>query len=228
MNETPEMIRQQMEVTKADLSEKMETLEQQVSETVHSTGTAVNATVEAVQETVETVTGAVQGAVQSVSNALNVRRQVNRHPWLVLGGSVALGYLAYGFLTGRAKKTVPPPVIVLETSAGNPKEGDGKPAVDNAAATAIVAAYEAGRESSPVHRTRNLALDAIIGIAQAVAVHAVPHVMGYFAGKQSDAGTRHGEGVGAHQEPQHRKESPDAAQRLRIASSENVRSGNSF
>ena len=226
MNDTPEMIRQQMEATKLDLAQKMETLEQQVSETVHSTGTAVNATVGAVQETVESVTGAVQDAVQSVSNAFNLRRQASKHPWLVFGGSVALGYLAYGFLAGRRKKSDPPPVIVLETATGT--LNDEKSLVDNAAATAIVAAYEAGREHSTSHRARSLAMDALIGIGQAVAIHAVPYVLEHFARKQSDTGASRGEGTGPQQEPRHRKESPDAAQRLRIASPENLRSGNSF
>ena len=45
------------------------------------------------------MTGAVQDAVQSVSNAFDFQRQVGRHPWLVFGGSVVLGYLAVEFLT---------------------------------------------------------------------------------------------------------------------------------
>ena len=94
MNDTPEVIRQQMEETKSQLSVKLESLEHQVSETVQSTGTAVAATAEAVQETVEAVTGAVQDAVHSVSNAFDFPRQVERHPWIAVGGSFALGYLA--------------------------------------------------------------------------------------------------------------------------------------
>ena len=38
MDDTPEVIRQQMEETKSQLSEKLESLEHQVSETVQSTG----------------------------------------------------------------------------------------------------------------------------------------------------------------------------------------------
>src|SRR5580765_4445122 len=56
MEESPQIIRQQMDETRSQLSEKLESLELQVSETVQSTG----ATVEAIQETVEPVTGAVQ------------------------------------------------------------------------------------------------------------------------------------------------------------------------
>ena len=108
MNDTPEDIRQQMEETKSQLSEKLESLESHVTETVQSTGTAVNATVEAVQETVETMTGAVQDAVQSVSNAFDLQRQIDRNPWLVLGGSVVVGYLAVELLMGSSKKSKQP------------------------------------------------------------------------------------------------------------------------
>ncbi len=109
MSDTAEMIREQMDETRSNLSEKLGSLEHQVSETVQSTGAAVHATVEAVQETVETVTGAVQDAVHSVSNALDMRRQINRHPWLALGGSVVLGYLAAEFLARSARKSGQPP-----------------------------------------------------------------------------------------------------------------------
>jgi hypothetical protein len=218
MDDTPEMIRQQMEQTKSNLTEKMESLEHQVSDTVQSTGTAVNATVGAVQKTVETVTGAVQGAVQSVSNAVNLRRQVDRHPLLVLGGAVALGYLAYEFLNGQAKKAVPPSVIV-EPPATNTDEGTANPTSQPAiTSVAQVAAYESGREHAALHhRTRNLAIDALIGVAHAVAVHAVPHVMNYFIGNRSAVGASHSEGTGEPQDP-----SPeDAGRRLRITPSGN-------
>ena len=71
MNDTPEVIRQQMEDTKSQLSEKLESLEHQVSETVQSTGTAVTATAEAVQETVEAVTEAVHDAVHAAGGSIS-------------------------------------------------------------------------------------------------------------------------------------------------------------
>ena len=105
MDDTPEVIRQQMEETKLQLSEKLESLEHQVSETVQSTGSAVNATVEAVQQTAEAVTGAVQDAVHSVSNAFDLSLQVQRHPWIAFGGSFALGYLANDLLHAPTNET---------------------------------------------------------------------------------------------------------------------------
>ena len=65
MNDTPEVIRQQMEDTKSQLTEKLESLECQVSD-----------------------------GVQSVTEVFDLPLQIERHPWLAVGGSLFLGYLA--------------------------------------------------------------------------------------------------------------------------------------
>jgi len=104
------LIEQQMQETRHALAEKLETLENQVIGTVAEANSAVVETVdsvkEAVQETVEVVKGSVQDTVDSVRDALNVSRQVDRHPWLFLGGAAALGYLG-GCLLRRAEGRAP-------------------------------------------------------------------------------------------------------------------------
>jgi ElaB/YqjD/DUF883 family membrane-anchored ribosome-binding protein len=190
MSDTAVMIREQMDETKSQLSDKLESLEQQVSETVQHTGTAVNATVEAVQETIETVTGAVQDAVQSVSNALDVRRQVDRHPWLAVGGSVVLGCLAVEFFSRSAKRSKQPPETVSPTcpDVENAGHANGAPAVQSGAtAAAITAAYESGLKRSSWDQLRNVAIGALIGIVQDVAARAVPQVMSYLSGNRASA-----------------------------------------
>jgi hypothetical protein len=74
MDDSPEVIRQQMEETRASLSEKLETLEQQVVGTVQGARQSVADT------------------VQSVKDAFDVKLQVQRHPWPMLAGSVAVGF----------------------------------------------------------------------------------------------------------------------------------------
>jgi ElaB/YqjD/DUF883 family membrane-anchored ribosome-binding protein len=231
MSDTTEDIRQQMEETKSHLSEKLESLESQVTNTVQSTGTAVNATVEAVQVTVETVTGAVQDAVQSVSNAFDVRRQIQRHPWLVLGGAAVLGYLAVEFFTNRAKKSSPMPRTTSPpiSSADGTSDRNGNREVDSVATSAaIAAAYESGRESSSRHQLQDMAIRALIGVVQDIATHAVPYVADYLAGGLAVDRNRRPEETGDVRDSSSRKESTEAAQRLRLAPSESVRTGNSY
>jgi ElaB/YqjD/DUF883 family membrane-anchored ribosome-binding protein len=104
MDDQPEVIRQQMEETRASLTEKLETLEHQVVDTVQDATTAVAETVEcvktAVQDTVETMKDSVQDGVESVKDVFDIQRQVDRHPWAMLGASVAVGYLGGRLLNG--------------------------------------------------------------------------------------------------------------------------------
>ena len=227
MNHTPEVIRQQMEETKSHLSEKLVSLETQVAETVQSTGTAVNATVEAVQVTVETVTGAVQDAVQSVSNAFDIRRQIEKHPLLAVGGAVVLGYLAVEFLTGATKKSgqsaSPFPL------ANKMCDGNEKSVVESAETSAtIAAAYESGRESSSRHQLHDLAIRALIGVVRDVASRAVPPVVDYLTGNLGGNRSRHSERTIETLESPSREELFEAVHRLRIAPAEVFRSGKSY
>jgi hypothetical protein len=182
MDATLEVIRHNMDETHAQLSDKLESLEQQVSETVQSTGTAVNATVEAVQETVQTVTGAVQDAVQSVSNAFDLRRHADRHPWLILGGSFALGCLAVEYLSGAVKKTGRSPETGAAPSpaGGDAGFGNGQPSAESAAnAAGMAAAHESGLKSLSWHQLRSAAIGTIFAIVQEAVVLSLPLVIGY-------------------------------------------------
>ena len=76
MDDSPEVIRQQMEETRASLAEKIETLEQQVVGTVQDARRSMNDT------------------VQGVKDAFDLKLQVQRHPWPMLAGSVAVGFVA--------------------------------------------------------------------------------------------------------------------------------------
>jgi len=111
MDNEPEVIRHQMEETRQSLQDKLEVLEQQVLSTVQEgrqTVEAVRETVESVkdtvQETVETVKETVQGTVSSVKDTMqetvesvketfNLERQVREHPWTMVAGATAVGFL---------------------------------------------------------------------------------------------------------------------------------------
>jgi len=108
MEDEVDVIRDQMQDTRSALTDKLEALEQQVVNTVQSITTPVVETVETVKKAVEDTVGAVKETVQStvdtVSNAaeqtvetvketFDLPRQVERHPWLMMAGAVAAGYI---------------------------------------------------------------------------------------------------------------------------------------
>lgn len=103
----PEVIRRQMEAQRASLAEKLDTLENRIVRTVDEAREAVADTVqtvkESVQSSVETVRDTVNSSVETVKDTFNVRRQVERHPWAMVGGSIAVGFLA-GMVLNRAQR----------------------------------------------------------------------------------------------------------------------------
>ncbi len=102
-------IRSQMNQTRTDLSEKLETLESRVSDGMQSTGAVVT----------ETMTS-VRDAVQSVSQTLDLRRQVQQHPWLAVGASFALGCLVRGY---RRQRQDGPSSKSIDRPAHRPETG---------------------------------------------------------------------------------------------------------
>jgi len=110
-----------MEETRADLADKLEQLEKKVTGTVESVTDLVEKvpeTVETVKETiaetvstvsdtvhqtVESVKDTVAGTVRSVKSLFDIPYQVDRHPWLMMGGSVLLGFLGGRLLLPRRR-----------------------------------------------------------------------------------------------------------------------------
>jgi len=111
IEEKMEATRRQMDETRASLVAKIDTLESKVAETVQgATDTvdavkqsvagatdAVGATVESVKESVESTVDSVKqsmsATMETVTDYLDVSAHVDHHPWLMLGGAAALGYV---------------------------------------------------------------------------------------------------------------------------------------
>jgi ElaB/YqjD/DUF883 family membrane-anchored ribosome-binding protein len=88
-----EVIKQQMEERRSSLADKLDALETQVSESVQEVTSAVSTVKEAVQDTVDTVKGSVQDTVEAVKETFDLSRQMENHPWIMMGGAFALGFL---------------------------------------------------------------------------------------------------------------------------------------
>src|SRR5579864_5333035 len=99
MDNEPEVTRAQMQETRTALSEKLETLEHKVVDTVQGATHAVHETVDHVKE-------AMHETVENVKDTFNLPLQVKRHPWGMVAGSIALGYLG-GYLLFRNRPDQP-------------------------------------------------------------------------------------------------------------------------
>jgi ElaB/YqjD/DUF883 family membrane-anchored ribosome-binding protein len=151
-NET-DLIRQQMLETRTALSEKLEALQEQVLTTVEDTTKTVTDTVQTVQEavtdTVSTVSESVQDTVDTVKTTLDVTEQVQKHPWLMVGGAVALGYLGGRLLDGASAPGFP----LAVSSNGHAPAGPARPAWLDSLAGPVL------------EQVRDLALGALAGVA---------------------------------------------------------------
>jgi ElaB/YqjD/DUF883 family membrane-anchored ribosome-binding protein len=202
-NET-EVIRERMEDARNDLSDKIEQLEKQVVSTVQDATAAVSDAVqsakdvvESVQDSVEgtvaSVKGAVEGTVdsvnqtfhdtvQSVKDTFDLPRQMDRHPWLMVGGAVAVGFVAGKLLdyapeaartTGRMAASLRPTAERFTTAAASTAG-----AVGAAASTAGSVFSMLERMFGPeLNKVKELALGAALGMVRDAAVQAAPETL---------------------------------------------------
>jgi ElaB/YqjD/DUF883 family membrane-anchored ribosome-binding protein len=121
-----------MDDTRAALSEKLGTLEQRMVDTMHDAA-------DAVAQTVDNVKDAVHDTVESVKDTFDLRHQVDRHPWAMVGGSIALGFVG-GYLLVRRGATQPTANGAIQHAAAAtppfaaPHNGTGARPLDDTAA----------------------------------------------------------------------------------------------
>jgi len=91
------LIKQQMGQTRAALTDKLETLENKVLGTVNCTTDTISQTVHevgaTVTETTQNLRATLRETLDSVRDTLDVSRQMQQHPWVMMAGSVAAGYV---------------------------------------------------------------------------------------------------------------------------------------
>jgi len=143
----PEVLRSEIDQSREALTQKIEMLEEKVTETVEAatanvaeatasvletvqsatasvTGT-VDTVTNAVQGTVESVRQSVEGTVDSVKDAFDLQRQMEVHPWWMMGGAVALGYAGGMMLSSgdtrapRGIKRISTPPVPTPASANH-------------------------------------------------------------------------------------------------------------
>jgi len=180
------MIRLEMEAKRAALADKLERLESKIVGTVEDAREAVAETVQTVksgvQDSVHAVRDSVETSVHAVQDSFDLPRQVDRHPWAMFGGAVAVGFAA-GYLLNRsdtsATSTAPRPAFApaarsgyswpqqSETRSPQAQEPRGESWLDHAA-------HLLGPEFQKV---KSLALGALMGVVREVIAQPLPDQM---------------------------------------------------
>jgi len=186
-----DLIQRDMERTRGSLTEKLEALEGQVAETVTSTTGVVQDTTQAVQETVaavkETVqetmaavTEKVQETVQSVGEAFNLRTQMERHPWIVLGGAVAVGCMVGASFGTNETASEKMPAIATPP----PPPWSGRATVRE---SAVSDSEHHGMWGDALAHLKNLGVSYVMGIVRDLARNELPEAVASRVADEVDA-----------------------------------------
>jgi len=108
------VIRSQMDETRSSLTDKLEQLERQVTDTVqgaadtvenmkHAVEDTVSNVKNTVQETVSTVKTSLDDTMHSMGEALSIRHHVERHPWAMVAGATAVGFVGGYLLMSKSE-----------------------------------------------------------------------------------------------------------------------------
>lgn len=197
MDDKSEVIRKQMEDTRASLGEKLEALESQVTDTVQATTSAVTDTVEAVKDTVENVTESVKDTVQSVgetvSQTFDFRGHVERHPWIAFGGSVVAGCMtAYLLSSASSRKKEKRNTWVSQPQQGEPVRANGAHSAESQAGESLASAAmswlggPSGWLGEQLNHLKGLALGTLMGTIRDMASQALPDALGHRVAEEVD------------------------------------------
>jgi ElaB/YqjD/DUF883 family membrane-anchored ribosome-binding protein len=123
----PEAIRKQMQETRESLQDKLETLEQQVTGSVQEATEAISETVATVKDTVEAVKETVKETVVSVKDTFDINRQVQNHPWLMVGGATLAGFVVGQLLNSGSKRPSAQPQMPVRSGYSAATNGHSAP-----------------------------------------------------------------------------------------------------
>src|ERR1051325_11639391 len=197
MENESEVIRQQMDETRAALTDKIETLEHQVVDTVQAASTAVSETVGSVKEIVhdslQTVKDSVHDTVESVKDTFDLPSQVDRRPWTMFAGATALGYLGGYLLSGtkerECRESEKRDSLALAIKARAAMSGNGAAKARDAATSATAHEPAAAPEKptwlagvgdtfhDEISQLEKLAVGTLLGLIRDIVTKAVPENM---------------------------------------------------
>jgi len=181
-----DLIREQMEETRTSLTDKLETLENKVVSTVEGASDnvtdAVESVTDTVQETVAAVKEGVREGVDAVQQMFDCKQHFQNHPWLMLGGSIAAGFVLAEFLS-RGRPTVEASRASLSPGRGGTAQrshqGNGHQGTRAGKHAAVAApAQSPGAFSEEWKKLKGLAIGALLGTLREVVVKSLPPDLG--------------------------------------------------
>jgi len=182
-----EAIKKQMEVRRSSLADKLEALECQVAETVQGVTSAVSNVKDVVQDTVDSVKDSVQDTVDAVQDSFDLSKQMDNHPWIMLGGAFAVGYIAGQVLPDLPSSTSEPAAQPGRLMGHDGATNGGVSSWPTSSTTGTAPAqpqrsswmHDLGQSLAPeIDKLKGLALGTALGLVRDYVKKAVPPDLG--------------------------------------------------
>jgi hypothetical protein len=191
MDHELETIEHQMKVTRSTLAERAEALERQLFGMVHETTTAVNESVQSAKDMVDGAVGEIKESahqfIDGLTEAFDLRLQVQRHPYAMICGSMALGYLMPQLIRGLSRVPADRSLVEYPSSSDTQKSRWPAATQTERAMGAKLAKWDQpkgtltqAREKfdSEIHRLKELAIGAALGAVRDYIASSTPGQIG--------------------------------------------------
>jgi len=183
-DQDPEVIRQEIDATRSSITTKLEAIEEQVVGTVQNARDSVQETIDTVkdtvQETVDTVKETVQETVSTMKETLDLRLQVRRHPWPMVGGSFLAG-LVTGAIFGKTQQGRQMPMERLATHTATPPLQSFREELSETREPGML-----DRFRTEIDQVKGLAIGMAIGMVRDIIQDAVKERMPHLGDKVKD------------------------------------------
>ena len=126
------------------LLQNFKALEDQVIHTVHAASAAIGGTAASIKQAAAATGNAVKSTMKSARRTFSPSGQVQRHPWVIVGGAVAAGYLLSRLLERRR------PVDAASSSGPAPSLAEPPEPVDDGQPLGFVPSEASQPAESPV------------------------------------------------------------------------------
>ncbi len=200
MEDQSKAILKDMEDTRSSMSAKLEALEDKVTGTVQPMTDAVERVTEAAASAVERVTEAASNIVDNVketvhgvaekveetatavTKALSLRRQTQRHPWMVFSIAATTGCVLGSFLGGRTRRKPSRSPASDESRQRQRREGNSKSFSKEAARSSLsslsVSTSKEGVFGETLQHLKGLAVGSLMGLLRDLAKRSIPGTIG--------------------------------------------------
>ena len=165
VQDTVQTVKETVAEAKDAVTETVDSVKDTVTGTVEAVKDTVTAVKDTVHETIGAVKDTVKGGVDFVKDLLDIPKQTERHPWLVMGGAVLSGFVLGRLLGGgrrREAASIPATMSEAAEPARAPASRNGHRHKPEAESPGMIERL-AGQFAPEITQLKNMAITMALG-----------------------------------------------------------------